>query len=142
MAAKLPECFTADDIAQQDLGLRLSISTVKRILRKQRLKHLSPKVVLLTGQHKLDRVQFAKKALRRELVSWPRVLITDSKYFYLYAQGKPAGRWCTPATKGTVPRLKKCIAVHACMGICRWGTTKLIFVTGTHTQVSKLPTVQ
>ena len=62
---------------------------------------------------------------------------TDSKYFYLYAQGKPAGRWCTPATRGTVPRPKKCIAVHAYMGICKWGTTKLMFVTGTHKQVSK-----
>ena len=141
MTAKLPKCFSAADIAaqtQQDLGLKFSTSTVRRVLRKQGLKHLSPKVVpLLTAQHKLDRVKFAKKAMRREHASWLRVLITDSKYFPLYARGKPAGRWCTPATRGTAPRPKKGPAVHAYMGICKKGITKLMFVTGTHMQVSK-----
>ena len=44
MAAKLPECFTTNDIAQQDLGLKLSISTVERVLRRQGLTHLSLQV--------------------------------------------------------------------------------------------------
>jgi len=107
MAAKLSERFSACYIAaqvEQDSGAKFSTSTVKRILRKEGLTHLSPKVVpLLTAQHMLDRVQFAKKALRRELVPWFRVPTVDSN-FPLYAQGKPAGRWCTPATRGTEPR--------------------------------------
>ena len=141
MAAQLPECSSAADIVartQQDLQLQLSCSTFTRILRRNGLKHLSPKVVpLLTARQKAARVKFARAALRRELVSWRRVLVTDSKYFKLYAMGKPAGRWCTPATRGTPARPKRSIAVHAYMGCCRHGTTKLKFVTGTHKQLSK-----
>lgn len=126
-----PDCFTAADIAtqtQQDLGLKSSVSTVTRILRDQGfLRHLSPKVVpLQSAQHKFDRVQFARKALRRELVSWVRVLITDSNYFLLYAPGKPAGKWCTPVIRGTAPRPKKGPAVHTYIDICKKGTIKLI----------------
>ena len=84
MAAKLPECYSAADIAaktQQATGLKLSTSSVKRLLRKG-LQHLTAKVVpMLTTAHNQARVRFAKLALRRERCSWRRVLITDSKYF-------------------------------------------------------------
>jgi len=57
MAAAFPERFSARDIAaqvQQDSGAKFSTSTVKRILRKEGLTHMSPKVApLLTAQHKL-----------------------------------------------------------------------------------------
>ena len=40
---------------------------------------------MLKGSQKLGRVKFAKAALRRELCSWRRVMVTDSKYFRLHA---------------------------------------------------------
>lgn len=136
LTAQLPECSSAGDIAsktEQDLGVHLSTSTIKRILRGKGLQHLSPKIVpLLTARQKLARVKFAKAALRRGSALWRNVLITDSKYFKLYAMGKPAGRWCTPATRGTVPRPKHSIAVHVYMGMSYRGTPSLKFVTGTH----------
>ncbi len=92
---------------------------------------------MITAQNRLARIKFAKKALRRDNCSWRRVLITDSKYFPLYAKGKPAGRWCTPETRGTVARPKHSIAAHVYLCVCYWGTTKLVFVTGTHKQPSK-----
>ncbi|DBB04336.1 TPA: hypothetical protein ACH3X1_012827 [Trebouxia sp. C0004] len=50
------------------------------------MQHLSPKVVpLLTAMQKAARIKFARAALKTEVVSWRRVLITDSKYFKLYA---------------------------------------------------------
>jgi len=141
MAAQLPECTSAADIAartKQDLEVQLSRSSVTRILKRKGMQHLSPKVVpLLTAMQKAARIKFARAALRTEVVSWRRVLITDSKYFKLYAMGKPAGRWCTPASRGTLARPKTSIAVHAYMGCCRHGTTTLKFVTGTHKQASK-----
>ena len=141
MAAELPECSTVRAIAdrtEQDLGVHLSNSTVKRVLKGQGLQHMPPKVIpLLTARHKLARVKFAKSALRRELVSWRRVMITDSKYFYLHNMGRPASRWCTPATRGTAARPKSSIHAHVYMGMSNWGTTTLKFVTGTHKQVSK-----
>ena len=96
MAAKLPECTSAADIAaktQQAMGLKLSTSSVKRLLRKKGLQHLTAKLVpMLTPQQKQARVRFARLALGRERCSWRRVLITDSKYFSLHAMGKAAGR--------------------------------------------------
>ncbi|DBA98086.1 TPA: hypothetical protein ACH3X1_014707 [Trebouxia sp. C0004] len=139
--AQLPECTSAADIAartKQDVEVQLSRSSVTRILKRKGMQHLSPKVVpLLTAMQKAARIKFARAALRTEVVSWHRVLITDSKYFKLYAMGKPAGRWCTPASRGTVARPKTSIAVHAYMGCCRHGTTTLRFVTGRNKQASK-----
>ena len=141
MAAKLPECYSAADIAaktQQATGLKLSTSSVKSLLRKKGLQHLTAKVVpMLTTAHKQARVRFANLALRREHCSWLRVLITDSKYFKLHAMGKPAGRCCTPATRGVVARPKKSDAAHVHMGSSYHGATSLKFVTDTHKQVSK-----
>ena len=141
MAAQLTECTSAADIAaksQQATGTKLSARTVRRLLRKKGLQHLTAKVVpMLKPEQKLARVRFAKLALRRERCSRRRVLITDSKYFRLHAMGKPAGRWCTPATRGVVPRPKKSDAAHVYMSMCYHGVTSLRSVTGTHKQVSK-----
>ena len=139
-AAQLPECTSAADIAaktQQAVGLKISASAITRLLRRKGLQHLSAKVVpMLTAKQKLARVTFAKAALRREKCSWRRVLITDSKYFRLHSKGRPAGRWCTPATRGVVARPKHSIAAHVYMGMSYHGVTSLKFVTGTHKQVS------
>lgn len=71
----------------------MSDSTVRSILRRNGFIHKHPKVIpFLTAKQKLNRVKFAKAALRRESVSWRRVMITDSKYFLLQAKGRPAGR--------------------------------------------------
>ena len=55
-----------------------------------------------------------------------------------WAKGKPAGRWCTPATRsrGVVARPKHRFAAHVYMGISYHGVTSLKFVTSTHKQVS------
>ncbi|KAL3131043.1 hypothetical protein ABBQ38_008592 [Trebouxia sp. C0009 RCD-2024] len=141
MAAQLPECRTAADVAaklQQDQHLSFSVTTVKRVLRQHGLQHLSPVArPMLTDSHKLARVKFAKAVLRRDKTSKRRWLNTDSKIFHLHKMGRPLRRWCSPGARGTVPRPKHSIAAHVYMGICYWGVTKLMFVTGTHKQVSK-----
>lgn len=135
-AAQLEECNSSADIAayvQEQFGLILSSRTVQRLLKDSGLQFLSPKVVpILSAANKQKRLQFAKKALRREIVSWRRVMFTDSKYFQLFSRGKPAGRWCTPDTRGTAARQSHPIAVHVYMGVTYWGVTTLRFVTGTH----------
>lgn len=138
-AAQHKQSRTAAAIAsevQQQTGLKVSISTLTRSLRQQGLKHLRPKVVpLMTAKQKAARLSFAKKALRRETVAWRRVMITDSSIFRVHAMGKPAGRWCTAATRGTAGRPKHSLGVHVYMGMTYQGVTTLKFVTGTH----KLP---
>ena len=110
----------------------MSPSSITRLLRRKGLQHLTAKVIpMLTASQKLARVRYARAALRRELCSWRRVMITDSKYFRLDTSGNPAGRWCTPATRGTGARPKNSIAAHVYMGISYHGTTCLRFVTGT-----------
>ena len=139
-AAQLEECKSSADIAayvQKHFDLNLSRRTVQRLLKESGLSFLSPKVVpILSAVNKQKRLGFAKKALRREVVSWRRVMFTDSKYFQLYAKGKPGGRWCTPSTRGTAGRQSHPIAVHVYMGVTYRGVTTLKFVTGTHKQPS------
>lgn len=140
-AAKQPGCSTAAAIlakTQQQVELNISLSTAKRLLRGQGLKHLSPRVVpIMTALHKAARLKLAKQIIRREGASMQRVMITDSKYFHLHNMSTPAAKWCTPATRGTVARPKHSIAAHVYMGMSYWGTTQLRFVTGTHKQASK-----
>ena len=135
-AANLTECKSSADIAAyvlQHFGLKISRWTVQRLLRKSGLTFLSPKIVpILSAANKQKRLAFAKKALRREHVAWRRVMVTDSKYFQLYAKGRSGGRWCTQSTRGTVGRVSHPIGVHVYMGVTYWGVTTLKFVTGTH----------
>ena len=117
-ASQLLECKTAADIAaktKQDLGKHLSCRST---LGHNGLTHKSPKVIpSLTAKQKLNRIKFAKAALRREAVqvSWRRVMVSDSEYFLLQAKGRPAGRWCTVKARGSVARVKHSIGVHVCM---------------------------
>ncbi len=141
MAAQLPECRTAGAIAakvQQDHQLRLSVQTVRRHLRQNGLQHLSPVAKpMLTAQHKHDRLRFSKSFLRRDKTSKRRWLNTDSKIFHVHNMGTPLRRWCKPGARGFAARPRSSIAAHVYMGICYWGVTKLMFVTGTHKQASK-----
>ena len=63
MAAQL-ERTSAADIAvktQQALGLKLSLSTVTRLVRKKRLQHMTVKVKpMLTDSQKQVRVRYVK----------------------------------------------------------------------------------
>ena len=133
MVAQLPDCNTADAIAaktEQVLKLCLSRSTVKRLA--QGTWPASPATQghpTADSQAEVARVKFAKAALRRELASWRRVMITDSKYFYLHNMGRHAASWCTPATRGTSARPKTSISAHVYMGMSNWGTNTLKFVT-------------
>ena len=74
MAAQLPECTSAADIAaqtQQAMDLKLSPSTVTRLLKTLGLQHLTAEIVpMLTDKRKLARVKIVKAALRRERCSW------------------------------------------------------------------------
>ena len=138
-AAQQEQCRTSAAIAaevQQQSGLKISTSTVRRFLRQQGLSHLRPRLVpILTAKHIAARLSFARKALRTEIVSWRRVMITDSSIFRLSPMGRPPGRWCTRATRGTVGKPKHSGGVHAYMGMTWWGVTSLKFVTGS----DKLP---
>jgi len=67
-AAQDLDCKTAGAIAvrvEQQSGVKMSLSTTKRYLRKQGLQHLRPRIVpILTANHKAARLAFAKAALR------------------------------------------------------------------------------
>ena len=60
------------------------------------------------------------------------MVITDSSIFRMHATGKPAGSWCTQATRGTVGGPKHSLGVHCYMGVTYWGVDSLKFLTGTH----------
>ena len=68
MAAQLPECSSAADVAakpQQAKGLKMSPSSITRLLRRKGLQHITAKVVpMLKASQKLARVTYAKAALR------------------------------------------------------------------------------
>ncbi len=139
-AAQYNECKTAAAIAtevQRQTRQKVSVSTMTRSLRQQGLRHLRPKIVpCITPKQKATRFSFASKALRTETVAW-RVMITDSNIFRMHAMGKPAGRWCTAATRGTGGRPKHSLGVHVYMGMTYRGVTTLRFVTGTYKLLSK-----
>ncbi len=132
------DCKTAGAIAvrvEQQSGVKTSHSTTTRYLRKQGLQHLRPRTVpILTAKHKAARLAFAKAALRS---TFQRALVTDSKIFRLAPMGRPAGRWCTPATRGTVGKPKHSEGVHVYMGMSCRGVTTLRFVTGTHKHIDR-----
>ena len=124
---KLLEYTSAADTAaktQQAIGLKISASAMTCLLRRMGLHHLTAKLVpMLTASQKLARVTFAKADLRRENCLWLRVLVTNSKYFRLHSKGRPAGRWCTPATRGVVARPNHSIAAQVYMDISCHGVT-------------------
>jgi len=130
MVSQLPDCNTADAVAtksKQEMEVHLSRSTVKRLLTGQGLLHLPPKVIpLLTARQELARVKFAKAALRRELASWRRAMITDSNYFYLHNMSRRAASWCTPTTIGTLARPKTGSSAHVYMGMSNWSLVMLL----------------
>ena len=140
-AAELQSCKSSAAIASQvhdTTGVKSAARTVRGLLRKHGLQHLRPKVVpILSAIQKHKRIRFAMKALRSELVSWRRVMFTDSCIFRLGPRCKPAGRWCTQATRGSIGKPKHSHGVHVYMGMTCWGVTKLKFVTGTHKSLSK-----
>jgi hypothetical protein len=57
--------------------------------------------------------------------------------FRLAPMGRPAGRWCTPATRGTVGKPKHSEAVHIYMGMACRAVTTFRDKTGTHEQINR-----
>ena len=112
-----PACTSAAAIAANiphNAGVLLSKTTIITLLKQKGLRHMSPRVMTpFTAKHKASRVQLAKTVVRRELVLWRRVMISDSEYFLLQSKGRPAGRWCTAKTRGSVVRAK-----HSAWGPC------------------------
>ena len=118
--------------------MKVSVRTVQRALRREGLKHLRPKVVpMLTAKQRHTRTRFGTAAQRTDTVCWRDTMITDSSIFRMHPMGKPAGSWCTQATRGTVGRPKHSLGVHCYMGMTYWGVTTLKFVTGTHKLAQK-----
>ena len=115
-AAKQKQCKPAAAIAarvQQKSVLKVSVSTVQRALRRESLKHLRPKVVpMLTAKQRHTRTRFGTAAQRTDTVCWRDTMITDSSISGCISMGRPAGSWCTPATRGPVGRPKHSLGVH------------------------------
>ena len=137
-AAKQKECKSAAAKVQQKSVSKVSVSTVQRALRREGLKHLRPKIVpILTAKQRDTRTTIGTVAQRTDTVCWLDTMITDSSIFRMHPMGKPAGSWCTQATRGTVGRPKHNLGVHYYMGMTYWGVTTLKFVTGTHNLAQK-----
>ena len=109
------DCRTAGAVAvraQLQSGVKMSFSTTTRYFRNQGLQHLRPRTVpILTAKHRAARLAFAKAAVRS---TFQRALITDSRIVWLAPMARPAGRWCTSATRGTVANhiTVRCICLY------------------------------
>lgn len=131
--------FNAQQLAnvlQQKFRLHVSKKTVMRALNEHGVQYkYKPPAPLLLPRHYRSRVQFAKANSRR---AWKGVLFTDSKYFYTHPlkKGRGVKQWLHPDDKQTEQIPKHASAVHVYMGVSYFGTTKLVFVTGTTGQKS------
>ena len=127
-------CFNAQSIAnalKSEKGVQVSTKTISRILKKEGLKYQFPPVApFIQPHHAAARVAFAKKNAKR---AWRGVMFTDSKYFLLHPVKKGRGIkvWLNPNLANAQPLPKHSSAVHCYMGVTYFGTTNLIFVTGT-----------
>ena len=77
----------------------------------------------------------AAKVQQSDTVCWRNTMVTDSSIFTMHAMGKPAGSWCTQATRGTAGRPNHSLGVHYYKGMTYWGVTTIKFV-DRHTQTS------
>lgn len=124
-------------LESQGLG-SVSARTVQRELRAAGLKYRKPsKKPLLTAHQKTNRVKFCKK---HKKTAWRGFMFTASKYFYLYPVrgGSRLASWSEPGSASDeyeVPKYSE--AVHVYMGVTFFGTTRLVFVTGTSKQPSE-----
>ena len=82
-AAKQKECKIAAAITakvQQKSVPKVSVSTVRRALRKEGLKHLRPKVVpILTAKQRHTRTRFGTVAQRTDTVCWLECIPWESQ---------------------------------------------------------------
>ena len=124
-AAKQKQCQSAAAIAakvQQKSGLKVSVSTVQRSLKRGGLNHQAQGSA--NADSKIETHKFATAAQRSDTVCWRNTMVTDSSIFTMHAMGKPAGSWCTQATRGTARRPNHSLGVHYYMGMTYWGVTK------------------
>ena len=88
----------------------------------------------LTDTQRLQRLAFAKGHPRKyDGVPWRNGLYTDSKIFYQHPRlgDKPASYWDVIGEHTPVEYSRGGNKVHVYGGVCRFGATRLVFVTGT-----------
>ena len=95
---------------------------------------------LLTGTQMRKRLAFARRHRRAYAgVAWRNGLYTDSKVFYQHPRlgDKPAPYWDAIGEHTPVEYSRGGKKVHVYGGVCRFGATRLVFVTGTSGLKSK-----
>jgi transposase len=137
--AQLEDFSSAARVGNQlevEFGCKVSAATVRRWLKAEGMRFESPRYEqLITPQHKAKRVAFSQRTLGLNTDS---VLITDSKVFFCHPPryGRYMKRWAFPGQRRVVATVKHSQKVHAYAGISRYGTTELVFVSGTTGRVS------
>ena len=107
-------------------------STVRRSLGEGGLEYgyTSTKPSMST-RHKLRRLAWADKITKSRL-SMNKVMMTDSKYFYLKLTRNRRGRkeWQVKGQKRCDPRVQHSVGLHGYGGVTSRGMTGLLIVTG------------
>lgn len=112
-------------------GISVSSETVRRHLKQRLGRPLRPvKKPRLSSHHMQARLAFAKEWARR---AWDKVVVTDSKDFWLCPSG--VGRKVWRVLYGehapVVATNINCTKVHVYGGVSKWGRTPLFTTVGT-----------
>ena len=111
------------------LGVEVSVETVRRALGGIARQLRPKKKPMLTASHKAARLRFAKAWLNKR---WDKVVVTDSKYFWLCPKGVGNKVWVLSGDKAPiVPAHKNCTKLHVYGGVALRGRTPLYAVMGT-----------
>jgi transposase len=114
---------------RENLGIAASDETVRRHLKAHLGRPLRPrKKPCLTQAHKAARLRFARRWLRK---SWDRVVVTDSKYFWLCPRSVGPKRWVLYHEMPPVQHAERnCFKLHVYAGVSRWGRTPMFATVG------------
>lgn len=132
--ARSKDVFSSQQLAnmlQAKYEVKVSSKTLTRKLKMGGLAYkLKPLAPLLLPRHYAARVSFATANKPR---SWRGVLFSDSKYFYTHPvkRGRGLKVWQHHNDERVQAMPQHCTAVHVYMGVSYYGTTSLVFVTGT-----------
>ena len=130
--------FRLSSAVQAEGGASTSARTLRRHLRAAGWKYgYAKKALLLTASHKAKRLAWATKHLRKQ-TSFSRWMFTDSKVFLLHRDAGKAGVkvWYPRNERPSCAVPKRSNGLHAYLGVCQHGVTRLIFVTGGGSQKS------
>lgn len=117
-------------LLHERLNIQVNAETVRRHLKMNLGRPLrtrrKPK---LSAAHRVARLAFSRKWRRR---SWDRVVVTDSKYFWLCPRGVGPKRWVLYGQAPLVEQAERnCYKVHVYAGVSRWGRTPMFVTVGT-----------